>query len=153
MIVYEGQGDLFACQSQTITCPINIVGAMGKGLALEFRDRVPGLYAFYQQNYPKSFGHYNAAKENYLQTFRVPDGRQVLLFPTKGHWRYNSDPVMIRRNLEKLAEKYSTLYQIQSLALPALGCGCGKLNYERDLRPMIHAILGPLPLKVEVLFK
>lgn len=151
MIVREEIGDLFDCTSQTITCPINAVGAMGKGLALDFRNRVPGLYDYYQYWYPRSTTKPNPRRFQ-LHVYKVPDGRQVLLFPTKDDWRQPSERALIEANLIRLAESWE-FYGIQSLALPALGCGLGQLNYDRDVRSMIHDILGPLPLPVEVLFR
>ena len=150
MIIREEVGDLFNCSSQTITCPINTAGAMGKGLALEFRNRVDGLYRWYQHHYPSPYGADRRA--NYIQVYPVPDGRQVLLFPTKINWRNPSTVELIEENLRKLAENYE-YWNIQSLALPALGCGEGGLAYDRDVRPLIWKILDPLPLPVEVLFR
>lgn len=151
MIVSEALGDLFACDSQTITCPINAVGAMGRGLALEFRQRVPGLYDYYQKHYPRSYSR-TTSRANELQVFKVPDGRQVLLFPTKDHWKNPSTVMLVQQNLETLAELYERRFGITSLAIPALGCGLGGLSYDRDVRPLIHSILGPLPIPVSVLF-
>lgn len=150
MIIHEQPGDLFACQSQTITCPVNTAGAMGKGLALDFRDRVPGLFQFYRGRYGTRYSADRYA--NRLYTYKVPDGRQVLLFPTKVRWTDPASPTHIRENLRLLAEQYQEL-GITSLAIPALGCGLGKLNYDRDVRPMVQEFLGPLPLPVEVLFQ
>jgi O-acetyl-ADP-ribose deacetylase (regulator of RNase III) len=150
MIIREDVGDLFNCQSQTIACPINVAGAMGKGLALEFRERVDGLYRWYQHHYPSPYGAERRA--NYLQVYPVPDGRQVLLFPTKVHWREKSTVEQIRENLRLLSENYEH-WNIQSLALPALGCGEGGLAYDRDVKPLLWQILDPLPLPVEVLFR
>lgn len=149
MIISEAVGDVFNCASHTITCPINTSGAMGKGLAKEFRDRVPGLYSFYLRHYPK--GGDASAIANKLQVYPVPDGRQVLLFPTKVFWRDASTIKQVHQNLLLLAQQYQSL-NIQSLAIPALGCGEGGLRYEQDVRPLVHAILGPLELPVEVLF-
>ena len=153
MIVYEGLGDVFACNSQTITCPVNSVGAMGKGLAYEFKIRVPGLEAFYRREYPYG-NRYNLtqAEVDYykLRTFVVPDGRQVLLFPTKRHWKEKSNVQQIDANLATLARDYRLL-NIQSLGLSALGCGEGSLYYQRDVRPLIHKHFGDHSLPVEIL--
>lgn len=150
MIIHEIVGDLFDCQSQTIVCPINTAGAMGKGLALTFSLRVPGLYDFYKRMHPGRAGLEDRA--NVINVYPVPDGRQVLLFPTKTDWRRPSTIEQIRDNLRILSEHYQH-WNIQSLALPALGCGEGGLSYDRDVRPLIWQILDPLPLPVEVLFR
>lgn len=149
-IIREDIGDLFDCQSQTITCPINTAGAMGKGLALTFADRVTGLYDFYKRIHPNKYGC--EARANQLNIYPVPDGRQVLLFPTKVNWRESSTVEQIEQNLRLLAQNYEH-WNIQSLALPALGCGEGGLSYDRDVKHLIWQILDPLPLPVEVLFR
>lgn len=122
---------------------------MGSGLARDFRDRVPGLFRFYRGSYGTRYSAERFA--NRLCIFKVPDGRQVLLFPTKIQWSDPSSPSHIRENLRLLAEQYQDL-GITSLAIPALGCGLGQLNYDRDVRPMVQEFLGPIPLPVEVLF-
>lgn len=150
MIVKEERGDIFESTCQTITCPINVVGAMGKGLAAEFRDRIPGLYAFYQRHYPARTAN-PERRANDIQLFRISDDRQVLLFPTKVHYRDRRCREQIETNLEKLAKEYQ-LYKITSLAIPALGCGEGWLDYEKDIRPLVYRYLSPIPLPVEVAF-
>lgn len=150
MIVKEERGDIFESTCQTITCPINVVGAMGKGLALEFRERVPGLYDFYQRHYPARTAQ-PERRANCLQHFRISDDRQVLLFPTKIHYRDRRCREQIETNLEKLSKEYQT-YNITSLAIPALGCGEGWLDYESDIRPLVYRFLSPLPISVEVVF-
>ena len=36
-------GDLFASKAQTIVNTVNCVGIMGKGIALEFKNRFPDM--------------------------------------------------------------------------------------------------------------
>ena len=38
------EGDLFQSETQTIVNTINCVGAMGKGIALEYKKRYPDMY-------------------------------------------------------------------------------------------------------------
>ncbi len=150
MIVYEGPGDLFTCRMQTITCSINTVGAMGKGIALEFKQRVPGLYEYYRERYCDRPPHYPSIHR--LEVFSLTPRRKVLLFPTKDHWRFPSKLGMIQANLEQLACRYEEL-GIDSLGLPLIGCGhnTGQLDWERQVRPLVHHYLDPLPLPVKIL--
>jgi O-acetyl-ADP-ribose deacetylase (regulator of RNase III) len=48
MIVYR-QGDLFKSHAQVIVIPVNCVGAMGRGLALQIREKSPKLYRDYRK--------------------------------------------------------------------------------------------------------
>jgi hypothetical protein len=47
MIIYR-KGDIFNSNAQVITNPVNCVGVMGKGLALEFKNRFPDMFSDYQ---------------------------------------------------------------------------------------------------------
>lgn len=149
MIIYENSGDLFQCRMQTIVCSINTVGAMGKGIALEFKNRVPGLYEYYRGIYRDKEPHFPSV--NRLEVFTVDAHRKVLLFPTKDHFKYPSKLWMIEQNLRQLAERYQEL-GIASLGMPLIGCGhnTGRLSWERQVGPLVETILGPLPLPVKV---
>jgi len=41
------KGDIFQSRAQTLVNTVNCVGIMGKGLALEFKNRFPGMYKDY----------------------------------------------------------------------------------------------------------
>ena len=43
------EGDLFSSPAQVIVNTINIVGVMGKGLALRFKERYPEMFEFYKK--------------------------------------------------------------------------------------------------------
>jgi O-acetyl-ADP-ribose deacetylase (regulator of RNase III) len=152
MIVFEGDRNIFESDMQTITCTINVVGVMGKGIALEFRKRYPALFDVYRQHFPY---HKNIATTDIdnklihtLITHPISSSQQALLFPTKKHWYPSSKLEWIEDNLKILAQQYEIL-GITSLALPLLGCGNGGLQY-RDVQPLIYEHLDPLPIPVEL---
>jgi hypothetical protein len=123
---------------------------MGKGIAVKFRDYVPGLYSYYRSIYkdiPPKF-----ASIHRLEIFRVDAERNVLLFPTKADWRNPSIPEVIEANLHQLADRFEEL-GITSLGLPAIGCGhnTGQLDWHRVVRPMVFRHLEPLPIPVKLL--
>lgn len=150
MIVKEQRGDIFLTDCQTLTCPINVVGTMGNGLARAFRDRIPGLNAYYQSQYPPRAAEFER-RANDLRLFPISNEKQVLLFPTKIHWQNPSPLTLVQANLSQIEENFERL-GIRSLAVPALGCGKGGLSYEQDVRPLFYRFLSPLPIPVEVLF-
>ena len=157
MIVFEGLGEIFNCRSQTLVCPINVVGTMGNGLACAFKNRVEGLNEFYLSRFPKSkLVPEDRTLVNQLYVYPMDDSRfvsaQVLLFPTKEHWRFPSRLSWIDRNLQLLARRITEL-NITSLAIPALGCGKGELDFENKVRPLIYEHLGPIPTPVEILLR
>jgi len=48
---------------------------------------------------------------------------------------------------QRFREMYAE-YGIASIAFPALGCGAGGLDYESQVRPLMHHYLHDLPLDV-----
>ena len=42
------QGDIFTSKADYLVCPVNCVGAMGKGLAKEFKIRFPECEKIYK---------------------------------------------------------------------------------------------------------
>lgn len=131
------KGDIFKSPAQVLTNTVNCVGVMGKGVALEFKNR-----------YPKMFGDYKSKCDQGAVKPGQPylwedDSAQVLNFPTKRHWRDNSLLQDIEDGLKYLASSYEQM-GIQSVAMPALGCGLGGLKWS-DVQALIVKYLGSLP--------
>ena len=75
-------GNLFESKAQTLVNTVNCVGVMGKGIALEFKQRGPEMYRDYLQ---RCKARTVKLGRPYLFTDLV--GPWVLNFPTKDHWR------------------------------------------------------------------
>lgn len=134
-------GDIFESPAQTLTNTINTVGIMGKGIARGFRARFPDMYDDYVircRNGEVRLG------EPYL--YRGMIGPWILNFPTKEHWRSASRLDAIRSGLVYLAERYEP-WGVESLAVPALGCGEGGLEW-RIVGPTLYRGLSALDIPV-----
>lgn len=136
-------GDLFASEAQTLVNTVNCVGVMGKGVALEFKKRFPALFDDYAARCARKEVRLG---EPYL--FRGTDGKWVLNFPTKGHWRSPSKLSDIERGLDHFLQHYEG-WGIESIAFPPLGCGNGGLEWS-EVGPLIYSKLHGLPISVEV---
>lgn len=147
-IIFEGYGNVLTHSAQTLTCPVNTVAVMGAGLALAMRNRIPGLHEHYKE----------LCYEGILQLGRccvypIPNrDQQVLLFPTKGHWREASKKADIEKGLIFLANHYEEL-AIQTLAMVPLGCGLGALDYTKTVKPLLVKYLDPLPIDISLLHR
>jgi len=139
-VIQESQGNLLEADAEAIVNTVNTVGVMGKGIALQFK-----------QAFPENFKQYKAAcdrSEVRVGEIFVHDAhhlgprRYVLNFPTKRHWRSKSRIEDIQAGLDALVEVVKK-YNIESVAVPALGCGNGGLDWG-DVRPMIQAAFEPL---------
>lgn len=139
MITYV-KGDIFSSPSKVIVNTVNTVGVMGKGVALEFKNRYPDMFQSYKA----------LCDEKKLDIGKLVlwknSSKWVLLFPTKKHWRNPSKMEYIEKGLEKFVENWDRL-GANSIAFPRLGCGNGGLDWE-DVRPLMEKYLNPLPLQI-----
>ena len=98
------RGDMFFSNMQTLTVSVNCVGIMGKGLASRAKYQFPDVYVYYQDLCKKgtlSMGKPFLFKRERSIEYQLADEPQelgtlnsakwFLLFPTKRHWRDNSD--------------------------------------------------------------
>ena len=141
MITYLSTS-IFDSPAMALVNPVNTVGVMGKGLALEFKRR-----------YPKMFGVYYAMC--FTGTFRIGDlfiytenGKMIVNFPTKKHWRYPSRIEYIEAGLVQFAREYKQ-DGITSVAFPKLGCGYGGLNWQ-DVKVLMEAALSHCDIPVYI---
>src|SRR3990172_8515101 len=107
-------GDIFKSKAQTLVNTVNCVGIMGKGLALEFKNRFPDMFKDYETRCQK--GEVKLGKP-YLYKLLVPPW--VLLFPTKEHWRSVSNIKDIEAGLQYLVDNCQR-WGITSLAIPPI---------------------------------
>lgn len=142
-------GDLLASKAQTIVNTVNCRGVMGKGVAAAFRDS--GVYdkmvADYEQRcaagkvrlgqpylwrpsaLTQDSEQGTLLDEETLEPAPSLLVKQVLNFPTKDHWKQRQSRLSdIDRGLTYAAsQRYE--WGIKSMAVPALGCGNGRLNW------------------------
>ena len=144
-ITVINRGDLFTSGMQTIVNPINCKGAMGRGLALAFKTKYPGMYKDYQNRCKKGL---ITLGQPYLWRATPHSPECILNFPTKGHWKNDSKLEDIQKGLQHLARNVQA-WGITSLAIPALGCGLGGLSWE-SVFPEIETYLGPLNIPIQV---
>ena len=110
---------------------------MGAGLALEFKNNFPDMYADYSI---RCSDKKVVIGQPYLWE---SNDKQILNFPTKRHWKDKSLLGDIDAGLAYLASNYEDI-GITSIALPALGCGLGGLNWS-DVKLLIEKHLSHLP--------
>lgn len=141
MTVRIKSGDLLKERSDAIVNTVNCVGVMGKGIALQFKQR-----------WPKNFREYEAASKRKeikpgkmfiydLGEWEKP--RYIINFPTKVHWRGNSKLEYIDKGLRDLVKQVKRL-GIKSISLPPLGCGNGGLDWG-DVRELVLAAFKDQP--------
>ncbi len=135
------QGNLLEADAEALVNTVNCVGVMGKGIALQFKQAYPENFRRYERNC--------AAGEVRLgEMFVFPTGlltypKFIINFPTKQHWKGKSHLNDIRSGLVDLVNVVR-VNDIQSIAIPPLGCGNGGLDWN-EVFPSIKAALDELP--------
>lgn len=135
MVKIERGKTIFESSAQTLVNTINCVGVMGKGLALEFKNRYPAMFDKY-----KSFCDKGVFKPGVLWIYKAEDGKWILNFPTKIDWRNPSEMSYIEEGLTKFVEIWKEK-GITSIAFPLLGCNNGGLNPD-EVIPLMEKYLN-----------
>ena len=155
------EGDMFFSRMQTLTVSVNVVGIMGAGLASRAKYQFPDVYVYYQdlcRNRKLHMGKPQLYKREASLEHELADepssllnadlAKWFLLFPTKRHWRDRADIKGIEEGLQWLVNNYKK-ESIKSLAIPALGCGLGKLEW-RDIGPLMCKYLRTMDVTVSI---
>ncbi|MCD6501029.1 DUF4433 domain-containing protein, partial [bacterium] len=155
------EGDMFFSRLHTLTISVNCKGIMGKGLASTAKYRFPDVYVYYQDlcrnrklRMGKPYLYKPETSFDYLladepSTLKKANAETwFLLFPTKDHWREQSNIQGIEKGLQWVQNNYRA-QGIKSLAMPALGCGLGRLNWQ-DVGPLMCNYLSKLEIPVQI---
>jgi O-acetyl-ADP-ribose deacetylase (regulator of RNase III) len=139
MITFK-QGDLFQDRAQALVNPVNCVGIMGKGIALQFKEKFPDNFREYAQACRRK--RVQPGRMFVFNTYRPEVHRYIINFPTKRHWRDSSRIEDIKAGTLALAGEIRDR-RIESVAIPALGSGLGGLDWDR-IRPILESGLRGL---------
>jgi len=134
------RGDLLRADAEALVNAVNCVGVMGKGLALQFKLAFPENFEAYRDACRR--GDVVPGRMHVFATGRPANPRFILNFPTKRDWRESSRLEDIEAGLNALKEEIRRL-GIRSLALPALGCGLGGLDWQ-IVRPRFEAAFAEM---------
>jgi O-acetyl-ADP-ribose deacetylase (regulator of RNase III) len=145
--IERGHGDLVTAQVDAIVNPVNTVGVMGKGLALQIKNAFPDVFADYARACKQ--GMVEVGRMHVVKRTEPP--RFVINFPTKKHWRNPSKLEYVESGLTDLVKQVGEL-GIESIAIPPLGCGLGGLDW-REVKPRIVDAFGALPEVRVILFE
>ena len=131
MIEYK-TGSIFSSEAEALVNPVNCDGIMGRGLALQFKQKFPNNFLAY-------LGHHErhglrTGRMFVFDTGQILGTRYIVNFPTKKHWQEKSRIEYIESGLDALKAEVLVKY-IGSVAIPAIGCGLGGLGWlqVRDL--------------------
>ncbi len=136
MAYTEKKGNIFNSHAMAVVNTVNCVGAMGKGIALDFKLRFPEMFNEYQK---LCFKH--LLKPGHIWPYRK-SSPIVLNFAIKNDWKDDSRIEWIEETLKKFVSSYKLL-GITSVAFPWMGAMNGGLPIE-TIRALMRKYLSDL---------
>lgn len=120
MAYKELSGNIFNTSAMAVVNTVNCVGAMGKGIALDFKLRYPEMFKEYQQ----------ICSQHLLKPGQILPYRKtspiILNFAIKDDWKDPSRKEWIEETLQKFVNNYRAM-GITSVAFPWMGAMNGGL--------------------------
>ena len=139
MIQYT-TGNLLEADVEALVNAVNTVGVMGKGIALQFKNRFPANMKCYADACKQ--GQVVTGQMFVTETGELIGPRWIVNFPTKQHWRDGSRLEWIDAGLQDL-RRFIVQEGVTSVAIPALGVGNGGLSWA-EVQPRLEAALNDL---------
>lgn len=132
----EAVGDLWEAKPRFIRC-ITTNGTvkengelvMGRGNALQAKERYPQL--------PRLLGSHVKSSGNIVYYI---EELNIATFPVKHHWRDKADIRLIIQSCHQLNVLLDNLDK--SAVLPRPGCANGRLDWEREVKPVLEQVLS-----------
>ena len=130
------KGDIFDAPADIRVNTVNCVGVMGTGVALAFKQRYPDMFKDYQRDCKDG-----RVMPGTMHIWKSLTGDWIINFPTKRDWRESSRYEDIDAGLDDLRGYLNGVGRV-TIALPALGCGHGGLDWDRVSRMISEKLDG-----------
>ena len=143
MAYKEISGNIFNSKAMAVVNTVNCVGAMGKGIALDFKLRFPEMFKEYQK----------ICSQHLLRPGQILPYRKshpiILNFAIKDDWKDPSRVEWIEEALRKFVDNYKKL-GITSIAFPWMGAMNGGIPKEiiQDLTRKYLSSLDDIEVEV-----
>ena len=138
MIKFIPCGDIFSIENvASYAHGCNCAGAMGKGIALQFRAKFPAMYAEYKSLCKN--GKYNPGD---VFDYNYGPGH-VYNLATQVSWRTKAKIEFIRASVSRMFE-LAIADSVTAIAMPAIGAGLGGLQWD-DVKDVITDISMAYP--------
>lgn len=145
-MIHYVKGNVLDSEAEALVNTVNLVGVMGKGVALQFKKVYPDNFKDYVKACKN--GDIAIGKLFVTEDISVNGRRYIINFPTKTTWRKPSEYSYIEAGLDDLVRVLEDK-SIKSLAMPPLGAGNGGLHWEK-VKGIIEERLSALDIDIDV---
>lgn len=118
--------NLFEVNADVHVNTVNCYGVMGKGIALQFKEKYPEMFEQYKMYC--SIDRLDPGELHLYET-KTDNPKYVFNAATKDHWKDNSSYAWIHNCLVNIRH-WCKEFDCKSVAMPYLGCGNGGLDKE-----------------------
>ena len=137
-MIHYVTGNLLAASDEALINTVNTVGVMGKGIALQFKDRYPYNFQVYQQACKEGSifpGKLLVTRDSNLST----DSKWIINFPTKKDWKHRSKYEYIEEGLKDLVRILDQGERVDGKVSRGIKCGYSYLSAERSRQRIVEA--------------
>lgn len=133
-VIQDSKLSILDSTADAIVNPVNCQGTMGKGLAKAIKEKFPVAFNAYKEQCDAGLMRIGMV---HLVAIRQKSPRYIINFPTKLEWSRPSEVGWIAEGLIDLKSMLNHEQSIKTIAIPALGCGLGGLDFEVQVLPLL----------------
>ena len=138
MIKYIEKGDIFSISGvSSYAHGCNCAGAMGKGIALQFRSKYPEMYSEY-----KTMCEEGIYKPGDVFDYNYGDGH-IYNLATQATWRTKAKIKYIEQSVKTMLE-LAMRDNVTKIAIPAIGAGLGGLKWD-EVKDVLNRVSADYP--------
>lgn len=148
-MIREVSGDILESKAPIIVVPVNCKGVMGKGLALQAKQKWPKMFESYKSFCEGACPSYpDGLEPGGVVCIQQEPNRYIACLATKDDWRNPSKLEWVETGLKQLVV-LSMQINLCHIAIPRLGCGLGGLDW-CDVKPIVHRVFENTPITVDL---
>lgn len=143
------KGDILESDAPVIVIPVNCKGVMGKGLALQAKNKWPEMFEIYKSFCEGACPRFPSGLEpGGVVCIQNTPSQFIACLATKDDWKNPSKLEWVERGLKELIVMSVKVNRCH-IAIPKLGCGLGGLDW-CDVKPIVYRVFENTPITVDL---